>query len=107
LKKFRIDKNKEFSSLIDLINPILVRSIQKYCVIIKRIFKILAIYEKGHTGINGFPHLKLIAKCVVDDGSYEAQMYCLDQIVINLFRLDKQKLEVRKKIYNVFIIAHC
>jgi hypothetical protein len=94
LKKFRVDKTKEISCIIDLVKPVLRRNILKYLITIKKIFKIMAIHEKNYGMINGFPDLKLIAKCLVDDGSFEAMLYCYDQTVVNLFRIDKLTLEV-------------
>jgi hypothetical protein len=63
-------------------------------VTVKKIFKIMAIHEKDSYVISGFPDLKLIAKCLVDDGSFEAQVYIHDHQVVNLFKLDKDTLTV-------------
>jgi hypothetical protein len=95
-KKFRCNKNMEYGCIIELTKPVLIRTIQKYVITVKKIFKIMAIHEKSSYVISGYPDLKLIAKCLVDDGSFEAQVYIHDHTVVNLFKLDKECLDVRK-----------
>jgi hypothetical protein len=57
--------------------------------------KIQAIYESNAKNIFGFPNLKLIAKCLVDDGSYEANIYLSDNQVVNILKFTKDLLEVK------------
>jgi len=95
MKKFRFDKNKDFDCIIDLVKPVIRRNIQKFLLNIKKIYKVMAINEKDLSGVIGFPDLRLIAKCLVDDGTFEAQVYFYDQTVVNLLRIDKATLQVR------------
>jgi hypothetical protein len=103
-KKFRIDRNLEYGSIIDLIKPVVKRNIQKYLVSIKIINKITARYEVNSNAINGFKDLRLFSKVIIDDGTYEAQMNIYDEAVTNMFRLDKDTLNVRHIILYLYYI---
>lgn len=55
----------------------------------------MAIYEKGYNKIPDFPDLKLFLKCLVDDGSYEAQLVVYDINVIYLMKFNNSILSVK------------
>jgi hypothetical protein len=44
--------------------------------------------------VQGYPDLRFIAKCLIDDGSYEANIFFYDQTVVNLLRIPKETLKV-------------
>ena len=95
LKIFRINKKIPFSSIINLLSPIIYRSIQKYLIIIKDVTKITSRYDEDYPSysIEKFPFLRFFAKCIIDDGSYEAEMNLYDLMVLKILKLDKKKLE--------------
>lgn len=95
LKSFRIPLSINFSSLIDLLNPIIYRSIKKYLIIIKDITKITSRYDKEYPSnvIDKFPYLRFFAKCLIDDGSYEAEMNLYDLMAQKILRFNYSQLE--------------
>lgn len=95
-RKFRVRiKNMPFGSIISLLSPTIIRSVQKYLIVIKDISKITARIETDYP--SGFfqecPSLKLFAKCVVDDGSFEAQLNLYDEDVARLLKLSNVELK--------------
>jgi len=60
----------------------------------KKIYKILASYEKNYNKIDNFPDLKLYLKCLIDDGSSEAILIANDKNVINLMNFSQTFLHV-------------
>jgi hypothetical protein len=67
-------------------------------VTIKKIYKIQAIYEENSSTVHGYPDLRFIAKCLIDDGSFEANIFFYDQTVVNLLRISKEILKVNQSI---------
>jgi hypothetical protein len=51
--------------------------------------------QKENKKISNFPDLKLIMKCLVDDGTYEALLLLNDQSVVEIMNLSDNALKVR------------
>ena len=77
-----------FNNFISLITiPILTRTISKYLVIIKQIFHITIEHKYNHNKIKEYPHLKLKAKILIDDGTSEALGYIYDNDIFTMLNL--------------------
>ena len=62
---------------------------------IKRIYKVLTYIDNNNKSEHiELKDLRFKAKCLVDDGSYEAILYFTDIYVYKLFGLDSLKIEV-------------
>jgi hypothetical protein len=70
---------------------------------IKKIYTIEAIWEPGTNNVQGYPDLRLIAKCLINDGSFEANIFFYDEMVINLWGMSKELLNVSIALYSLYI----
>ena len=109
LKVFRPPLSINFSSIIELLNPVIYRTIKKYLIIIKDITKITSRYEKEYPSnlIEKFPYLRLFIKCLIDDGSYEAEMNVYDLMVQKILKFDNfqlEKIQENSKVVSNYII---
>jgi len=114
--------NDNFSYVLSLLNPVLNRQIGRYYVKVKRIIYIKAKLLENNNKltnqldekiIDKFPNLRLISKCIIDDGTYEACIFIYNNDVINFFDIEgfnlKNKLEAiyeYVKINNEYNIYH-
>ena len=109
LKSFRVPLSINFSSIIDLLNPIIYRTIKKYLIIIKDITKITSRYDKEYPSnvIDKFPYLRFFVKCLIDDGSYEAEMNLYDLMAQKILKFNYsqlEKIQENSKTVNNYII---
>ncbi len=109
LKSFRVPLSINFSSIIDLLHPIIYRAIKKYLIIIKDITKITSRYDKEYPSnvIDKFPYLRFFVKCLIDDGSYEAEMNLYDLMAQKILQFNYsqlEKIQENSKTVNNYII---
>lgn len=94
-----------FNNFISLITkPILIRTISKYLITIKQTVYITIEYKYKHNKIKRFPHIKLKAKILIDDGSTEALGYIHDNSLYKLLNLSKNKKMnelIKEKLYRL------
>ena len=94
-KEFRFSSSKTFSSLISLIQPKLVRNIQKYLIMVKDIIKIVGKYDTNYV-------FHLYAKCLIDDGTFEAHLNLYDDLCAKFFGFDEVELkEIKENVKKV------
>ena len=94
-KEFRFSSSKTFSSLISLIQPKLVRNIQKYLIMVKDIIKIVGKYDSNFV-------FHLYAKCLIDDGTFEAHLNLYDDLCAKFFGFDEVELkEIKENVKKV------
>ena len=94
-KGFRFSSSKTFSSLISLVQPKLVRNIQKYLITVKDIIKIVGKYDTNFV-------FHLYAKCLIDDGSFEAHLNLYDDLCVKFFGLDEEEFkEIKENVKKV------
>ena len=89
-KGFRFSSSKTFSSLISLVQPKLVRNIQKYLITVKDIIKIVGKYDTNFV-------FHLYAKCLIDDGSFEAHLNLYDDLCAKSFGYDDKAIKALKE----------
>lgn len=92
LKKFRIDSNIEFTNLLSLINPVIVRNIVKISFVVKRIINIQASKDDKFS-IEGYSNLNLMSKILIDDGTYEAILWVYGNKVIEMLKIPEAVLK--------------
>lgn len=86
-------KTIPYNNLISLTSkPKVVRTISNYLIVIKQIIQITVTYEYNHNKIKNFPHLKLKAKFLIDDGTYEAFGYVNDLGVMTILGLTDEEM---------------
>ena len=102
-KNFKLNEN---NNIINLLNGVLVRNIQKYFVSFKHIFKIDAfITNNNNENINYSNNIncnniinnrnfdiKLKGKFLIDDGTYFAVAFLYNMDIVNLFNLNENDL---------------
>ena len=93
-KELRFNSNKTCSSLISLVQSKIVRTIQKYVLTIKDISKITGRFEKEDGEEKVF---RLFTKCIVDDGSFEAELNLYDDLCAKLFGYDEKAINTLKE----------
>lgn len=93
-KELRFNSNKTYSSLISLVQSKIVRTIQKYVLTIKDISKITGRFEKEDGEEKVF---RLFTKCIVDDGSFEAELNLYDDLCAKLFGYDDKAIKALKE----------
>ena len=90
-KRFRFNSEKQqlkpiLSSIISLLNPTIDRTIRKYLITIKEVIKIRSWFDTDNEGISRF---RLFTKCLIDDGSFEAELFIYDDLVKNIYNFDQ------------------
>ena len=93
-KELRFNSNQTYSSLISLVQSKIVRTIQKYVLTIKDISKITGRFEKEDGEEKVF---RLFTKCIVDDGSFEAELNLYDDLCAKLFGYDDKAIKALKE----------
>ena len=93
-KELRFNSNQTYSSLISLVQSKIVRTIQKYVLTIKDISKITGRFEKEYGEEKVF---RLFTKCIVDDGSFEAELNLYDDLCAKLFGYDDKAIKALKE----------
>ena len=94
-KQFRFNYKRQqlkpiLSSIISLLNPNIDRTIRKYLITIKEIIKIRSWFDTDNEGISRF---RLFTKCLIDDGSFEAELFIYDELVTSIYNFDKTTLD--------------
>ena len=93
-KELRFNSNQTYSSLISLVQSKIVRTKQKYVLTIKDISKITGRFEKEDGEEKVF---RLFTKCIVDDGSFEAELNLYDDLCAKLFGYDDKAIKALKE----------
>ena len=93
-KELRFNSNQTYSSLISLVQSKIVRTIQKYVLTIKDISKITGRFEKEDGEEKVF---RLFTKCIVDDGSFEAELNLYDDLCAKSFGYDDKAIKALKE----------
>lgn len=102
IKRFRFDSSSSFDTILSLCKPLLNRSINKLCFVIKKIISIQAVKD-DHLSIINYPNISLLAKLIIDDGTFEALMWVYNMKVIELFKLSNTTLD---SINNSVLTSH-
>ena len=100
-KKYNIlsSNNIPITSLLSLVSSnMFTRTISKYYITIKQIFKVTVSYYANNNKIRNFPNMRLKSKILIDDGTYEAIAFFNDIDVYRLFELtDEELAEINTK----------
>ena len=93
--RFDNDNGNNFSTIIELLQPIMVREIRKYFITIKDVLKISARFDNDDLKDESF---RLFGKCIIDDGSFEAGLSLYDDTCIKLLGYDADSLAEVKEL---------
>ena len=93
LRKFRFDQAAQFDSLLELCNPVVTRCLIKLSFVIKKIISVQAMKDDIHNPIPNYPSMSLIAKVIIDDGTFEGLVWLYNTKVKDLFKISHNIME--------------